>query len=206
MAQIKLTYFNLRARAEPARLVLAYAGAKYDDVRLPAPWDNPKPWATLKPTTPYGQCPLLEWDGEVIAQSMAITRFLAAQFGLKGRNNVESAQVDEIVDAIEDVIGVTIKTHFEEDPAAKAAKVAELNKTAVLPMLQSVEKRLVSRGGQFLVGNNISLADIHLYFFCSEYTTPPMLTATPKIADLVRRIGALPNIQRWVRARPASKL
>ena len=78
-------------------------------------------------------------------------RFLAAQFGLKGRNNVESAQVDEIVDAIEDVIGVTIKTHFEEDPAAKAAKVAELNKTAVLPMLQSVEKRLVSRGGQFLV-------------------------------------------------------
>ena len=74
MAQIKLTYFNLRARAEPARLVLAYAGAKYDDVRLPAPWDNPKPWAALKPTTPYGQCPLLEWDGEEIAQSMAITR------------------------------------------------------------------------------------------------------------------------------------
>ena len=65
---------------------------------------------------------------------------------------MESAQVDEIVDAIEDVIGVTIKTHFEEDPAAKAAKVAELNKSAVLPMLQSVEKRLVSRGGQFLVG------------------------------------------------------
>jgi len=114
--------------------------------------------------------------------------------------------VDEIVDAIEDVIGVTIKTHFEEDPAAKAAKVAELNKSAVLPMLQSVEKRLVSRGGQFLVGNNISLADIHLFFFCSEYTTPPMLTATPKIGDLVRRIGALPNIQRWIRARPASKL
>ena len=44
---------------------------------------------------------------------MTILRFLAAQFGLKGRNNVESAQVDEIVDAIEDVIGVTIKTHFE---------------------------------------------------------------------------------------------
>ena len=28
----------------------------------------------------------------------------------------------------------------------------------------------------------------------------------PQIADLVRRIGALPNIQRWIRARPASKL
>ena len=31
------------------------------------------------------------------------------------------------------------------------------------------------------MGNNISLADIHLFFFCSEYTTPPMLTATPKV-------------------------
>ena len=31
------------------------------------------------------------------------------------------------------------------------------------------------------VGNNISLADIHLFFFCSEYTTPPMLTVTPKV-------------------------
>ena len=82
---------------------------------------------------------------------MTILRFLAAQFGLKGRNNVESAQVDEIVDAIEDVIGVTIKTHFEEDPKAKAAKVAELNKSHVLPTLASIEKRLVSRGGQFLV-------------------------------------------------------
>ena len=80
MAQIKLTYFNLRARAEPARLVLAYAGAKYEDVRLPAPWENPKPWADLKPNTPYGQCPLLEWDGEVIAQSMAITRFFPNLF------------------------------------------------------------------------------------------------------------------------------
>lgn len=74
MAQIKLTYFNLRARAEPARLILAHAGVKYEDRRIPAPWDNPAPWTAMKPTTPYGQCPLLEWDGEVIAQSMTITR------------------------------------------------------------------------------------------------------------------------------------
>ena len=31
---IKLTYFDLRARAESARLVLAYAGVKYDDHRI----------------------------------------------------------------------------------------------------------------------------------------------------------------------------
>jgi len=206
MSQIKLTYFDLRARAEPARLVLAYAGVKYIDDRIPAPWDNPAPWAAMKPTTPYGQTPLLQWDGQVIAQSMTITRFLAAEFGLKGKNNLESAQVDEIVDTIEDVIGVTIKTHFETDPVKKAETVTELNKTAVLPMLANIEKRLVSRGGQFLVGNTISLADIHLFFFCSEYTTPLLLANTPKIANLVKRIEYLPNIQKWIRVRPVSKL
>merc|ERR1712198_744802 len=85
----------------------------------------------------------------VVAQSMAITRFLAAEFGLKGKNNLESAHIDEIVDTIEDVINVAIKTHFETDPAKKAETIAQLNKSTILPMLANIEKRLASRGGQF---------------------------------------------------------
>merc|ERR1711915_141833 len=84
MPNIKLTFFDLRARAEPCRLLLAYAGAKYEDERLPAPWDNMAPWAALKPNTPWGQVPLLAWDGEVIAQSMACARFLAREYNLAG--------------------------------------------------------------------------------------------------------------------------
>ena len=30
----KLTYFDLRGRAEPTRIALAYAGVDYDDVRV----------------------------------------------------------------------------------------------------------------------------------------------------------------------------
>ena len=133
-------------------------------------------------------------------------RFLAAQFGLKGKNNLESALIDEVVDTIEDVINVTIKTHFETDPVKKAETVSQLNESAVLPMLANIEKRLVSRGGQFLVGNALSLADIHLFFFCSEYTTPKLLANTPKIANLVKRVEYLPNIQKWLKNRPVSKL
>ena len=133
-------------------------------------------------------------------------RFLAAEFGLKGKNNLESAHIDEIVDTIEDVINVAIKTHFETDPAKKAETIAQLNKSTILPMLANIEKRLASRGGQFLVGNALSLADIHLFFFCSEYTTPQLLSSTPKIANLVKRVEYLPNIQKWLNSRPISKL
>ena len=102
---------------------------------------------------------------------------------------MESALIDEVVDTIEDIINVTIKTHFETDPLKKAETVSQLNQSAVLPMLANIEKRLVSRGGQFLVGNALSLADIHLFFFCSEYTTPQLLVNTPKIANLVKRVA-----------------
>ena len=36
-----------------------------------------------------------------------------------------------------------------------------------------LEKRLVERGGQFMVGNNFTWADLHLFFFCSEEFMEP---------------------------------
>ena len=43
-AKIKLTYFNLRGRAEPSRLILAQAGIEYEDNRIEqADWPKLKP-------------------------------------------------------------------------------------------------------------------------------------------------------------------
>lgn len=43
----KLTYFDLRARAEPVRLVFAYAGVDYEDNRIS--WENKaEQWIPLK--------------------------------------------------------------------------------------------------------------------------------------------------------------
>merc|ERR1712080_47121 len=77
MPAIKLTYFDLRARAEPARLLLAYSGQSYEDKRIPAPWDAPETWAAIKKTLAFGQLPKLEWDGTTIYTSLSIARFLA---------------------------------------------------------------------------------------------------------------------------------
>ena len=64
------------------------------------------------PSTPYWlgelnehfpQLPILEVDGVTIAQSMAISRYLARETGLAGTTNLVMAQVDEAVDVINDV-------------------------------------------------------------------------------------------------------
>merc|ERR1712045_214350 len=117
MPNVKLTYFNLKARGEPCRLLLAYGGIKYEDERIPPPWDPTSTWGTLKPSTPFGQLPLLQWGDEVICQSMACARFIAREVGLAGNNNMESAQVDEIIDVIQDLINAGVKLFFAKDEA-----------------------------------------------------------------------------------------
>ena len=59
-------------------------------------------WVTIPPLISdslYGCLPELEFDGETLGQSHSIARFLAREFGLAGKTNVEAAKADGIVDA-----------------------------------------------------------------------------------------------------------
>ena len=55
------------------------------------------------PDMPLGQIPILEFDGTTISQSLTIARFLAKEFGLAGKNNLEQAQAEMIIDAGNDL-------------------------------------------------------------------------------------------------------
>ncbi|VDN23049.1 unnamed protein product [Cylicostephanus goldi] len=92
MVHYKLTYFPVRGVAECARQVsfhlyystfikprvqiFALAGQEFEDVRL-----SHEQFMPVKPNLPFGQMPVLEIDGEQLAQSKAICRFLARKFG-----------------------------------------------------------------------------------------------------------------------------
>ena len=58
---------------------------------------------SLKPSLPFGQLPVLEVDGNTICQSMAIARYLVSECGIAGSSGLVKAQVDEVVDVINDV-------------------------------------------------------------------------------------------------------
>ena len=89
MSKMKLTYFSVMAKGlgpalccgERAPAVVSCRVAPASDPHSAAelsglPWDGPKSagvdlnkdWPKLKPTTPFGQLPLLEVDGLSIAQ------------------------------------------------------------------------------------------------------------------------------------------
>jgi len=202
MTTIKLTYFDLRGRAEPCRLLLAQAGKKFEDNRLPPPWVDPTPWTELKPKTPWGTVPLLEYDGVVIGQSVACARFLAKEFGLAGKGNIEQAQADEIVDALQDIINAGTRMYFAKDEEG----LKKHGEVTVPAFLATVEKVLVSRGGEYLVGGSLSWADIMLFCYVDGLPDKAGLVNVPKVKDLVEKVGNLPNIKAWVEARPVTAI
>ena len=108
--------------------------------------------------------------------------------------------MDEIVDVIQDGINATYKAWY----AKTKEELVKLTEVTYPTMLRQLEKRLEERGGEWMVGNTFTWADLHLFFFCTEdFLEPGVLAAYPKIANLAGRVGAMPNIKTWMESRPA---
>ena len=130
--KIKLIYFDAEGRAELTRMILAQAGVEYEDFRIKREdWPAMKPsmrclhltliltklhylfvaWVTslnkfqnqFFPAIPWNQLPCLEYDGKKIVQSISMARFVAREYGLAGKNNLEGAQADMLVDCMSDI-------------------------------------------------------------------------------------------------------
>jgi prostaglandin-H2 D-isomerase / glutathione transferase len=74
--QLRLVYFQVRAKAEPTRMALAYGGIPWIDESITS-YFGEGGWPTHKPKTPWGSVPILAVDDVEIAQTPAIMRFVA---------------------------------------------------------------------------------------------------------------------------------
>merc|ERR1712130_599177 len=83
MPMVKLVYFDLEGRGELIRLLLHAGNIDYEDFRF-----GFADWPKHKPTTPFGSVPVLFWDGEEMAQTMAIARFVARKVGMAGNTDM----------------------------------------------------------------------------------------------------------------------
>jgi len=198
MEAITLTYFNFTGRAELARLILAYAGANYTDERLTG-----EQFRELKSKLPNGQLPVLNYNGTIMAQSMTISRFLANKYNLAGRTNLEKAQADEIVDTIEDLFNSSVfPTMFGEEEEKKKKIATAIEKTE--EGFKKLEARLDSRGGQFFAGNNLTWADLEIYFYIDFFNKKVLkgesdcASKFPLLKDLNLRVANQPNIKKWM--------
>lgn len=91
-----------------------------------------KEWMRLKPEMPFGQLPVLEIDGQRLAQSHSIVRFLARQYGLAGKSAFEEALVDSITDQYKDFFQET-RVYFDVVLGYAEGDLESMKKTLILP-------------------------------------------------------------------------
>jgi len=153
--KLKLTYFNIPARAEAIRLALYLGGVPFEDIRVEF-----KDWPAKKLTTPFGHMPLLEVDGLEFCEILNLLEYAGEMGGLSPRG-VEGLIVREIISLGETEIrrnSDVPKTASEEE---KKALRKAFQDGPVTKYLERIQQRIKASGGPFLIGEKISIADLH---------------------------------------------
>ncbi|CAG7837630.1 unnamed protein product [Allacma fusca] len=150
-------YYNTRGLCEPIRYILSYAGASFNDHRNPLTSFNP---LTPLPTewsdrSTFGQVPMLEFDGNRITQSQAIVRYLARKYNLVGKNELEAAKCDEIVDGVKDYLTLWSPIWREEDPEKRKVIIDAAKAKGDQRYLAKFNEIVEANGGH-LVGDGLT--------------------------------------------------
>lgn len=196
----KLTYFPFKALAEPIRFLLSYGGVEFEDVRI-----DRDQWTELKKLMPFGQVPVLEINGKMTHQSVAIARYLAKQMKLTGNNDLEDLEIDAMVDTINDLRQKISAVNKEDDKSRKQALKDQL----ILETLPFYLERLnnIAESGYLVLGR-LTWAD--LYFVSMiDYMVGVMqmdiLENYPHLQALKSLVLEVPGIQKWINIRPHSE-
>ncbi|KAF8360244.1 hypothetical protein PRIPAC_87167 [Pristionchus pacificus] len=108
MPQYKLTYFDLRGRAEPIRMMFAIAGVPVEDKRI-----QMEEWMDVKKDYQFEKLPVLEVDGVQVSQTLAIIRYIARENGFAGPDNLTAAKADALCDQYADFITAFMQWHIK---------------------------------------------------------------------------------------------
>lgn len=156
-----LTYFAIPGKGEVARLAFTLGKVDFVDKRIQF-----SEWPTLKPTTPFGQLPLLEVDGTTFAQSAAIDHYAGKLSGLVPEDPAQALLSDQAYFFVgQDVWPVISPTMAIKDPEEQFKARRELAKGPLAERLATLDKLVASRPGKWLGGDRISLGDLQVFNF-----------------------------------------
>ncbi|XP_054285188.1 glutathione S-transferase-like [Macrosteles quadrilineatus] len=196
----KLTYFNLKGICEPIRFLLEILEADYEEVRMEF-----GDWPAKKAETPFGKVPLLEVDGKLMHQSLAIERYLGRLAGLTGADAWEDAQIDIMADTITDFRVPIPMYMWEPNEELKNTRKATFVKET-LPFFLKKFDNIVKENGGYLANKKLSWADI-LFAALTEYVSyavdvQDVTDGYPNLKALRDKVYSLPQIKKYLAKRP----
>ncbi|NXQ00560.1 GSTA1 transferase, partial [Vidua macroura] len=193
----KLHYFNGRGRMEPIRWLLAAAGVEFEESYLEKKEDLTK--LQKDGSLLFQQVPMVEIDGMKLVQTRAIANYIATKYSLYGKDMKERALIDMYVEGLFDLNELLLKYGFL--PAdQKEEHFANMMDKATNRYFPVFEKVLKDHGKDFLVGNQLSRADVQLLeiILMAEEYKPDILAKFPLLQSFKARISNIPTIKKFL--------
>ncbi|KAJ7389528.1 hypothetical protein OS493_030913 [Desmophyllum pertusum] len=177
----KLTYFNLRARAEPTRLVFAYAGVDYEDVRIS--WENKaEEWPPVKKS---------------LMPSTDIQQAKADMFS-EGVYDLENEFIRAVI------------TTDPERKKALMEKFQKSLPTALKYLEKILEKNpndeIYCVGNKLSFADICFFAFSNTYLGNGKPAVPDALKDFPRLTALYKKVRDEPKIKEWIEKRPVTQL
>ncbi len=195
MHDYELLYFPARGRAEHIRLLFAFKGIPFTEIA-------PSDWPKQKPTTPFGQVPVLTERGEgaefCLAESGAILRHLARRFDMYGSGLTQHAMADSLADFVAEsrskYVPIAYAATFHTSPEAIAKFYEHLPQT--LAILERAHGRSQSPAAGWFIGDAVTFADVTAFDYLDgiERLKPEVLNDFPALKGFVTQFRALPTI------------
>nr|XP_013808723.1 PREDICTED: glutathione S-transferase-like isoform X3 [Apteryx mantelli mantelli] len=147
----------------------------------------------------FQQVPMVEIDGMKMVQTRAIGNYIAAKYNLYGKDLKERALIDMYVEAIIDLDELLMM--YALQPADKKEQyLANIVDKATNRYFPVYEKVLKDHGQDFLVGNQLSRADVQLLealLMAEEYKSD-ILAKFPLLQSFKARISNVPTIKKFL--------
>ena len=189
-------YFDIRARAEPIRLILEEMGSQYVDQQI-----TDEEWSKLRPKTPFGWLPAYR-DGDLeIWQSHAIYRHLARVFNLYGSTEEERIRCDVVEEALADLNTLIGLAPWKPDFGSKREEFIE---SELSPMLDRLEGFLRGNplGSSFWVGSSLTFVDLIAlaHLDCTGSMFPEAMPGHSTLQEFCSGIARRPRIAAYLRS------
>ncbi|GLE07055.1 hypothetical protein PINS_up016924 [Pythium insidiosum] len=200
--KLKLTYFDIRGRGEPTRLAMHLGGLAFEDERVS--YDD---FLKRRNSFPYGQLPVLDIDDGrvVVAQSMAILRYVGSLTGLYPTNNaLQAFRIDEVFGPIDDFLNSIGPSFREQDPERQRAMRQEMERDTIPALLGKLDQRIAKRATSFAAGDKLTVADLAIVGVIGflrhgelPHVSPKVVEQFPQLLAIYDRVMQLPKVQEY---------
>jgi glutathione S-transferase len=191
----RLTYFELRGRAEAIRVLLHATQVVFEDRRVVSPDE----WGALKPELPFGGLPIFETGGVLVCESHAILRYLGKSLTPATLDDLGCAQLDAAHDAIATLQEDLWRFNWVEDYYNHLESYAEATLEPRLKKLSAWFCRKRECSADWF-GAEFSHVDCVAFCFLDEIDAffPGVLAGFEELVALRSRVASLPGVSEYL--------